>query len=154
MGLTNVFNILYDLYFWGAWKRKYLFRDSWNAKLLFVNSWCEPPSSKSRTFGLIIWIFFCTLSSDVDGKVYPKFDTLSCFYCQSDLISHESENRCFLFHARLVTCKSAKKWYVMRMCISWLCPFNDFVSPVRRARLMSFYLNLPKIKKFSLFERS
>ena len=25
-----------------------------------------------------------------------------------------------LFHARLVTCKSAKKWYLMRMCISWL----------------------------------
>ena len=30
----------------------------------------------------------------------------------------------FLFHARLVTCKSAKKWYLMRMYISWLCPFK------------------------------
>ena len=26
--------------------------------------------------------------------------------------------------ACLVTCKSAKKWYLMRMCISWLCPFK------------------------------
>ena len=25
--------------------------------------------------------------------------------------------------ACLVTCKSAKKWYLMRICISWLCPF-------------------------------
>ena len=26
--------------------------------------------------------------------------------------------------ACLVTCKSAKKWYLMSMCFSWLCPFN------------------------------
>ena len=35
----------------------------------------------------------------------------------------------FLFHAHagLVICKSAKKWYDMRMCFSWLCPFKaDF----------------------------
>ena len=25
----------------------------------------------------------------------------------------------------LVTCKSAKKWYLIRMCISWLCPFKE-----------------------------
>ena len=31
---------------------------------------------------------------------------------------------CFT-HACLVTCKSAKKWYLMRMCISWLCPFKQ-----------------------------
>ena len=31
----------------------------------------------------------------------------------------------FLFHARLVTYKSAKKWNLMRMCISRLCPFNS-----------------------------
>ena len=30
----------------------------------------------------------------------------------------------FLFYARLVTCKSTKKWYQMRMCISWLSPFK------------------------------
>ena len=28
--------------------------------------------------------------------------------------------------ACLVICKSAKKWYEMRMCFSWLCPFNFF----------------------------
>ena len=25
-----------------------------------------------------------------------------------------------------MTCKSAKKWYLMRMSISWLCPFSIF----------------------------
>ena len=25
-----------------------------------------------------------------------------------------------------MTCKSAKKWYLMSMCNSWLCPFNPF----------------------------
>ena len=25
----------------------------------------------------------------------------------------------------LVICKSTKKWYLMRMCTSWLCPFKD-----------------------------
>ena len=29
-----------------------------------------------------------------------------------------------LFYACLVTCKSAKKWYLKLMCISWPCPFN------------------------------
>ena len=27
-----------------------------------------------------------------------------------------------------MTCKSAKKWYLMRMCINWLCPFKCCLS--------------------------
>ena len=30
-----------------------------------------------------------------------------------------------LFHTHLVTCKSAKEWYLMRMYISCLCPFKN-----------------------------
>ena len=29
-----------------------------------------------------------------------------------------------LFQARLVTWKLGKKWYLMRMCFNWLCPFK------------------------------
>ena len=40
----------------------------------------------------------------------------------------------FLFHARLVTCKSAKKWYLMRICISWLCPFKKTCAWTKASR--------------------
>ena len=40
----------------------------------------------------------------------------------------------FCFYARLVTFKSYKKWYLMRMFISWLCPFKQLL-----LLLMSFY---------------
>ena len=36
----------------------------------------------------------------------------------------------FLFYARLVTFKSAKKWYLMRMSISWVCPFKRLLKCV------------------------
>ena len=37
---------------------------------------------------------------------------------------HATQATLHVSRACPVTCTSAKKWYLMRMCLSWLCPFK------------------------------
>ena len=56
------------------------------------------------------WVFWCGLGFSLQlvqlHKVYLE-------YSRYAFVSHTSCDK-----------KSAKKWYLMRMCISWLCPFK------------------------------
>ena len=58
---------------------------------------------------------------------------LTCNFCSSSPQGLFRYSGCFSLSVSracmcLVTCKSAKKWYVMRMCISWLCPSKALTS--------------------------
>ena len=50
-----------------------------------------------------------------------------------------------LFHTHLVTCKSAKEWYLMRMYISCLCPFKNHLIIFLKNLTIPIY-NSPKIQ--------
>ena len=55
-----------------------------------------------------------------------KIDGKGFIYLENQAFSTVNLRLWFRLRARLVTCKSAKIWYLMRMCISWLCPFKLF----------------------------
>ena len=59
---------------------------------------------------------------------------LSLFQLHNVCLEYSGCASHFLVYARLVTFKSAKKWYILRMSISWLCPFKRLL-----LLLMSFY---------------
>ena len=68
------------------------------------------------------WKEFTSTRNQTNGSATSRNPLQSCllFHSILDLLQKTSVSR-----ACLVTCKSAKKWYLMRMCISWLCPFKE-----------------------------
>ena len=59
-------------------------------------------------------------SSLVFHSIFDIFDTENLFLSISLLILYWLKTVSIVY---LVICKSAKKWYVMLISISWLCPF-------------------------------
>ena len=87
-----------------------------NSKV-FVDVWLSPEKSIGE-FSINKWVLWYGLRSEITISACNYFKVCLEY---SGYASH------FLFQARLVTCKSAKKWYLIRMCISCLCPFNSLL---------------------------
>ena len=59
------------------------------------------------------------------GKNVPDFSTVNPSGCEKSVKSKHLKLHVVLFITSV--CKLAMKWYLMRMCTSWLCPFNELV---------------------------
>ena len=89
---------------------------------LFVDVWLSLEKSIGE-FSMVYkkWVLWCGLGPIITIAACNKFNSTRFVQSIPDTL---------LFHAHLVTCKSAKKWYLMHMCMSWLCPFNLYIQYV------------------------
>ena len=81
----------------------------------FGSPWTSPSVNSQWYKNYKKWVLWYVLGSII--KILTSNTRQGMFTYSEDAL------HAFCFTC-LVICKSAKKWYLMCVCISWLCPFN------------------------------
>ena len=105
--------------YFGKWRRLHVSHLYWSSNLeVFVDVWLSLEKSIGE-FSMVYkkWVLWCGLG--------PIITILASNYnIVVQLFKVCLEDSGYAFVSRASCDKSAKKWYLMHMYISWLCPFN------------------------------